>query len=109
MARKPPPSTAEQMRGHAEQASRLLKALGNENRLLILCMLVEREHSVGELNARLDLSQPALSQHLALLREHGLVRTRRDAQTIYYGLQPGPAEALLGTLHGIYCGVATTD
>lgn len=95
--------TAEQMRGHADDAARLLKALANDKRLLILCMLVDGEHSVGELNAGLDLSQPALSQHLALLREQGLVQTRRDAQTIYYALASGPVEALLGTLHSIYC------
>ncbi|MDR6672596.1 DNA-binding transcriptional ArsR family regulator [Xanthomonas translucens] len=91
------------MRAHAGEAARLLKALGNEKRLLLLCLLVDHEHSVGELNARLDLSQSALSQHLALLREDGLVQTRRDGQTIYYSLVPGPAQRILDTLHGIYC------
>lgn len=98
-----PPDQAEQMRAHAGEAARLLKALANDKRLLILCMLVDGEHSVGEINARLDLSQPALSQHLALLREQGLVQTRREAQTIYYGLADGPVESLIGVLHGIYC------
>ncbi|TWI07959.1 ArsR/SmtB family transcription factor [Aerolutibacter ruishenii] len=91
------------MRAHAADAARLLKALGNENRLMLLCLLVEGERSVGELNARLALSQPALSQHLAVLRADGLVNTRREAQTIYYSLAEGPAQRIIGTLHGIYC------
>ncbi len=91
------------MRGHASDAAQLLKALANEKRLMILCLLAEGERSVGELNAMLNLSQSALSQHLALLREEGLVRTRREAQTIHYSLTPGPAFQLIHTLHGIYC------
>ena len=93
----------ELMRSHAGDASRLLKTLGNEKRLMLLCLLVEGERSVGELNARVDLSQSALSQHLAVLREDGLVTTRRDGQTIYYSLADGPAQRILETLHGIYC------
>jgi DNA-binding transcriptional ArsR family regulator len=98
---------AEAMRAHAADATRLLKALANDKRLMLLCMLVEGESSVGELNARLDLSQSALSQHLAVLREDGLVTTRREAQTIYYSLAPGPAERIIATLHQIYCGNGT--
>ena len=92
------------MRRHASDAARLLRALANEKRLMLLCLLVEGERSVGELNARVDLSQSALSQHLAVLREDGLVSTRREAQTIYYALAPGPAHRIIETLHGIYCG-----
>jgi len=95
----------ETMRAHAADAARLLKALGNEQRLMVLCWLVDGEHSVTELNARLDLSQSALSQHLAVLRGDGLVATRREAQTIYYSLVEGPAQRIINTLHGIYCGV----
>lgn len=94
---------AETMRTHAADAARLLKALGNEQRLMVLCLLVEGERSVGELNARLELSQSALSQHLAVLRADDLVSTRRDAQTIYYSLANGPAQRIIATLHGIYC------
>ncbi|MDO5504970.1 MAG: metalloregulator ArsR/SmtB family transcription factor [Pseudoxanthomonas suwonensis] len=93
------------VRANAGQASQLLKALGNEKRLMILCLLVEGERSVGELNARLDLSQSALSQHLAVLREERLVSTRRDGQSIFYSLPAGPAQRILETLHGIYCDV----
>ena len=93
------------MREHAADASRLLKALANDKRLTLLCLMVEGEQSVGELNAKVALSQSALSQHLAVLREDGLVSTRREAQTIYYTLASGPARQIIETLHGIYCGV----
>ena len=92
------------MRRHAGDAAKLLKVLANEKRLQILCLLVEGERSVGELNALLDLSQSALSQHLAIFRAEGIVRTRREAQTIYYGLAAGPAAELLSSLHQIFCG-----
>lgn len=98
-----PAMDPEAMRRHAGDAARLLKALGNEKRLQLLCLLVDGECSVGELNARLDLSQSALSQHLAVLREDGLVQARRDGQAILYSLAPGPARTVLDTLHGIYC------
>ena len=100
-AKKLPDSTP--MRRHVSDAARMLKALANEKRLLLLCQLVEGECSVGELNARVDLSQSALSQHLALLREDGLVTTRRESQTIHYALAEGPARDILKTLHDIYC------
>lgn len=94
---------AEQMRDHAGDAAQLLKALANEKRLMILCLLIEAERSVNELNEQLDLSQSALSQHLAVLRDDGLVRTRREAQSILYSIAPGPAQRILQTLHAIYC------
>ena len=90
----------------AGEAAKLLRALGNERRLMILCQLTEGERSVGELLPLVGLSQSALSQHLAVLREEGLVLTRRDAQTIHYSLAPGPAAAVMHTLHGIYCAPA---
>lgn len=95
---------AEAMRANAGQASELLKALANDKRLMILCLLVEGERSVGDLNASLELSQPALSQHLKVLRDEGLVETRREAQSILYSLVPGPAQRVLQTLHDVYCG-----
>ena len=91
------------MQAHSGEAARLLKALANERRLQVLCLLAGREHSVGELNELLDVCQPALSQHLAVLREEGLVATRREAQTIHYSLAPGPAAAVMATLYGAYC------
>lgn len=92
------------MQASSEDASRLLKALGNAQRLRILCLLVGNEMSVGQINEQLpDLSQSALSQHLAKLREESLVHTRREAQTIWYTLKHGPTEQIINTLYGIYC------
>ncbi|WP_326539062.1 ArsR/SmtB family transcription factor [Pseudorhodoferax sp.] len=101
--RTPPAFDLDAMQAHAGEAARLLKALANERRLQVLCLLAGGERSVGDLNGLLDLSQSALSQHLAVLREEGLVQTRREAQTIHYSLAPGPAAAVMHTLHGIYC------
>lgn len=106
--RKKAPFDLSAMQAHASDAARLLKALANEKRLQILCLLAEGERSVGDINDLLDLSQSALSQHLAVLREENLVRTRREAQTIFYSLVPGPAAEVMGTLHGIYCTPAAT-
>jgi len=96
--------SAEQMGAHAEDAAGLMKALGNESRLMILCMLADGERSVGELNEIIPLSQSALSQQLARLRAQGLVKTRRESQTIYYSLAEGPADRVIRLLHEIYCG-----
>ena len=98
-------SSAQQMSAHAADATRLLKALANQNRLMILCLLVEGESTVGDLNARLDLSQSALSQHLAVLRDDGLVQTRREAQSVVYSLPQGPARRIVKVLHRVYCGI----
>jgi DNA-binding transcriptional ArsR family regulator len=95
------PST--HMREHAADAAGLMNALGNENRLMILCMLAEGEQSVGALNEAIPLSQSALSQQLARLRGQGLVDTRRESQTIYYSLGEGPAGKVIHLLHDLYC------
>jgi DNA-binding transcriptional ArsR family regulator len=92
-----------EMREHAADAARLMNALGNESRLMILCMLAEGEQSVGSLNEAIQLSQSALSQQLAKLRSQGLVETRRESQTIFYSLGKGPAEKVIHLLHDIYC------
>lgn len=93
----------EHMQAHVGDAAQFLKALGNDQRLLILCSLLEGPRTVGELNEGLDLSQSALSQHLALLREAGLVSTRREAQTIHYSLPDGPVVRVLEVLYEIFC------
>jgi DNA-binding transcriptional ArsR family regulator len=93
----------EEMHAHVAEAASLLKTLGNEQRLLILCNLLEGELSVGELNERVDLSQSALSQHLGVLRANGLVETRREAQSIYYSLPRGPVTQVMALLQRIYC------
>jgi len=94
----------ERMREHAPDAAGLMKALGNESRLMILCTLAEGERSVGELNAMIPLSQSALSQQLARLRAQDIVKTRRESQTIYYSLSEGPADRVIHLLYDIYCG-----
>ncbi len=108
MPARSPTSTVREMGRHAADASRLLRALANEHRLLILCLLSEGEFNVSAINDRVELSQSALSQHLAILRADGLVDTRREAQTIYYRLASGPVRALIETLHGIYCAPSKT-
>ena len=95
----------EQMREHAPQAASLMNALGNESRLMILCTLAQGERSVGELNDVVPLSQSALSQQLARLRQQRLVDTRRESQTIHYRLADGPARQIIEVLHDIYCAV----
>lgn len=96
---------SQSMQEHARAAADLLKALANENRLQILCSLINGEMSVGELNACVPLSQSALSQHLASLREAGLVATRKEAQTVYYSLQGDEAQKIIVVLQSIYCPV----
>jgi len=93
------------MRRHAGAASRLIRALSNQHRLLVLCVLSEGELSVGELNTRVRLSPSALSQHLAVLRRERVVTTRRSGQTIYYQVAGGIAMELIHVLHDHYCGV----
>jgi len=95
---------AERMRAHAPDAAGLMKALGSESRLMILCTLAEGERSVGDLNAMIPLSQSALSQQPAKLRSQGIVKTRRESQTIFYSLAKGPADRVIQLLHDIYCG-----
>ena len=101
--------SVDQMRSHAADAAGLMKALGNESRLMILCALVDGERSVSELNTVVPLSQSALSQQLARLRAQGLVETRRESQTIHYSLAPGPTDEIIQVLQKIYCGVSTEE
>lgn len=88
---------------NAEKAASLLKALANKQRLMILCNLARGEMSVSTLNQQLDLSQSALSQHLARLRQDELVLTRREAQTIFYSLKPGLASQIIEMFYQHYC------
>jgi DNA-binding transcriptional ArsR family regulator len=89
-----------------EKASALLKALANEKRLMIVCILCKGEKNVGDLEQFIGLSQSALSQHLARLRRDGIVDTRREAQTIYYSIKDSAVPKLLTCLAAIYDGVA---
>jgi len=88
----------------AGEAAQLLKLLANENRLLILCRLaMGREMSVNDLADAVGLSQSALSQHLARMRDEGLLATRREAQTVFYRIANRNAERMLTLLKNIYC------
>ncbi|SDH58011.1 ArsR/SmtB family transcription factor [Roseospirillum parvum] len=93
--------------GRARQAADLMRLLGNEQRLLILCQLTEGEKSVGQLEALVGLRQSALSQHLARLRRKGLVATRRQSQNIFYRLASPETATLLSTLADLYCPAAS--
>jgi ArsR family transcriptional regulator len=91
------------MRAAAIQAGGLLKALANPDRLLLLCQLTLGEQRVGELESALDLRQPSLSQQLGVLRQEGLVATRRDGKQIYYSVASEEALAVLQLLYSLYC------
>lgn len=88
---------------NAGEAARLLRALANERRLMILCQLGDGERTVGELQPLVGLSQSALSQHLAVLREEGVVATRREGQSIWYRIADPAAVKVVGTLAEIFC------
>ena len=90
----------------AQKASGLLRVLANENRMLLMCQLSQGEKSVGELEALLGIHQPTLSQQLGVLRNEGLVDTRRDGKWMYYRVAREEVLILLDALHGIYCKTA---
>lgn len=87
----------------AGRAAALLRLLSNEKRLMVLCQLADGELSVGEIQSRVGLSQSALSQHLALLRDEGVVATRRESQTIYYRVADHAAMRIIQTLAELFC------
>ncbi|MCW8835347.1 MAG: metalloregulator ArsR/SmtB family transcription factor [Rhodospirillales bacterium] len=97
----------EELHRNASRAADLLRTMGNERRLMILCELGRGELSVSQMEPLIGLSQSALSQHLAVLRQQGLVTTRRDSQTIYYSLSGDEAQRIIETLYGLYCSNAT--
>ena len=92
-----------QFEASAAEAAKLLRALSNERRLMILCQLGERELAVGQIQALVGLSQSALSQHLAVLRDQGVVATRRESQTIFYRICDPAAVKVVATLAEIFC------
>lgn len=98
-----PPLNIKQMQNNAVAAELLLKQLANANRLMVLCHLVSGEKTVGDLAKSVGLSQSALSQHLAKLREAGLVSADKRGLSVYYRICSMEAQALLSVLHLIYC------
>ncbi len=95
--------SADDMLEQRENVARTLKIIAHEARLMILCMLVKNEMTVSEINEFVDLSQSALSQHLAVLRQHNLVETRRESQTIYYKLVDKDLSHIVTSLHDVFC------
>ncbi|WP_218353552.1 ArsR/SmtB family transcription factor [Alteromonas lipotrueiana] len=93
----------EEMAANAETAARLLRAMANRHRLMLLCLLNDGEQSVGQLNEVLQLPQSSLSQQLSVLRKDELVKIRRDAQTIYYSLASAEVKTIIATLYQLYC------
>ena len=99
----PPVIDASAMERHAEPAAAILKALANPHRLMVLYILSMGELSVGDLNLQMeDVSQSSLSQHLCVLRQQGLVKTRKKAQTVYYSLADGIASKIINLLYDHY-------
>ena len=94
--------------GAAAEAATLLKALANPDRLLLLCSLVEGECNVSGLESLTGIRQPTLSQQLGVLRDEGLVDTRRDGKFIFYRIASPPALAVLQTLYETFCRPAKT-
>lgn len=94
---------------NAKEVASILKQLSNHYRLMILCCLSDNELTVGDLNQRIDLSQSALSQHLAKLRESNIVSTRRESQTIFYRIASPQIEELLRVLHDKFCSATANN
>lgn len=101
--RKLSDSDIDDMFAQAQAASELLKALSHEARLLIMCVLVEGEKSVSEIEATIGLPQATVSQHLSRLRLENLIGARRDGRQIYYRIVDTKVATLIGTLHSLYC------
>lgn len=93
----------DQMRSVADQVCALMRVLANPDRLMLLCQLTEGERRVGELEQLLGITQPTLSQQLTVLREQGLVQTRREGKSIYYSLADARVLAVLQSLHQQFC------
>lgn len=99
----------QEMESTAEKVSDLMKVLSNKIRLMVLCQLVEGERSVGELAQALNVRDQAMSQQLSLLRKDGLVKPRREGQTVYYSLARGDIQPLMEFLYATYCNDATAE
>lgn len=93
----------------ATKASGLLKALANPDRLLLLCQLTQGEHCVSELEGLLGILQPTLSQQLGVLRQEGLVTTRREGKQIFYSIASNEALAVMQVLYQQFCAPDTGE
>ncbi len=96
-------SQLQQMQAAAGRAAALLKALSHPDRLILLCQLSQGEFCVSELEEKLAINQPSLSQQLGVLRQEGLVETRREGKQMYYRIASEDALAVLNTLYSRFC------
>lgn len=92
-----------ELQRNALRAAKLLKAMSNSARLVVLCQLADGERSVGELERAVGLSQSGISQHLAVLRREGVVSSRRVSQTVLYSLASREVAAIMTTLYSVFC------
>ncbi len=99
----PKNTTINDMKQNADEAAAFLKSLANPSRLMILCLLCENEMCVTDILAHLEISQTALSQHLARLRTEGIVDFRREHRTLYYFIKNPNVASMMSALHSIYC------
>lgn len=97
------PNVLDKFEARAGEAAAMLKCLANPHRLLVLCQLGDGEMQVSELQAHIGLSQSALSQHLARLREDALVSTRREGTAVFYRIKNPAVAKIIATLADIYC------
>lgn len=96
--------TRAEMEGRATEVAELLRTLSHPARLMLACTLAEGEYSVGELEEALGIHQPTLSQQLGVLRDEGLVSTRRQGKYVYYQLASFEVNQVMKTLSSLYCG-----
>jgi DNA-binding transcriptional ArsR family regulator len=99
-----PPTSLKELRASAGKACGLLKTMANEDRLMLLCHLIDTELNVGQLENLTGIRQPTLSQQLGVLRDEALVTTRREGKYIYYKLASPSVVLMMQTLYGLYCG-----
>ncbi|MDR9830454.1 metalloregulator ArsR/SmtB family transcription factor [Vibrio sp. FNV 38] len=92
-----------EMRASAADAAEMLKVMAHPERLMVLCQLTQGEVCVGDLQGQSTLSQSAFSQHLTVLRKHNLVKVRKASQQVFYSLADPRVEAMLGSLHSVFC------
>jgi DNA-binding transcriptional ArsR family regulator len=100
------PESLKVLRSSAGRACSLLKTMANEDRLMLLCHLIDTELNVGELESLTEIRQPTLSQQLGVLRDEGLVATRREGKYIYYTLASTAVMKVMQTLYDLYCSPA---
>ncbi|SFC18324.1 DNA-binding transcriptional regulator, ArsR family [Marinospirillum celere] len=93
----------EKMRSQAKEASCFLQACAHQSRLMLLCQLIQEEMNVGQLEERLGIQQPSLSQQLGVLRRQGLISGRRSGQQVYYRVSDSRAKSLVENLYQIFC------